>query len=107
MSAILTDEVVEVVSNAIEAAELKWKAESGGDDVSCVECPADVKARAALLAALTHIGEACARTAEGYDETMGRCRWEELNDAFNAGEREARSSIATAIRAATKGESNG
>ncbi len=39
---------IQEVAAAINAAELKWKAENGGDVASCLDCPDDVKARAAL-----------------------------------------------------------
>lgn len=44
----MASEMVERVAKAIEVAELRWKAENGGDDDSCVDCPGEVKARAAI-----------------------------------------------------------
>lgn len=42
--------LVEVVASAINKAELQWKAENGGDYVSCLDCPYTVKAIAAINA---------------------------------------------------------
>lgn len=47
--------LVEGVEMTIEATELDWKAKNGGDDASCVDCPDEIKARAAILAVLRGI----------------------------------------------------
>jgi hypothetical protein len=42
--------ILDAVAAAIKAAELKWKAENGGDLASCVDCPDETKAHAAIEA---------------------------------------------------------
>lgn len=44
------NDMVEKVARAIKAAELKWKAENGGDNASCSDCPDTIKGRAAIEA---------------------------------------------------------
>jgi predicted metal-dependent hydrolase len=44
--------MVERCASAIERAELQWKADNGGDNISTLECPDEIKALSALTAAL-------------------------------------------------------
>lgn len=43
-------EMIGRVARAIDAAEMAWKSRNGGDAASCIDCPDDVKARAAIAA---------------------------------------------------------
>lgn len=49
---ILSPTPLEEAAKAVEAAELAWKAANGGDKASCIDCPDEVKATAAITAYL-------------------------------------------------------
>lgn len=48
----LSPTALEAAAKAVEAAELAWKAANGGDNASCIDCPDEVKATAAVTAYL-------------------------------------------------------
>ena len=53
----LSPTALEEAAKAIEAAELAWKAANGGDKASCIDCPDEVKATAAITAYLAQAGK--------------------------------------------------
>lgn len=76
----MTDNLLERVALAIEAAELTWKANTGGDSASCVDCPNDVKARAAIEA-MREPSAKMVEVAENFDGDRAQRGYREMIDA--------------------------
>lgn len=109
MSAILTDEVVEIAAKKLffeqcsimHDHEFNWKA--APRKALFREC-----ARAALLAALPHIGEACARIAEELPDDLLYMYLRGPNDPPGSHRMPLnKHHVAHAIRAATKERADG
>jgi len=60
----MSTEAEERVAKAIDAAQLKWKAENGGDKASCNDCPPEFIARAAIAAVRAYDAETLGKDGE-------------------------------------------
>lgn len=58
------DRAIEAGARAVTAAQMKWKAENGGDKASCVDCPDELIAAAVIAAYETQ------RAAEGLNDCI-------------------------------------
>lgn len=51
----MNQRAIQTVAMAVTTAQMKWKAENGGDKASCVDCPDEVIAAAVITAYEAHL----------------------------------------------------